>query len=151
MSDSSFKAKNCFNQIGIVLEKNIVFYPGINRMEWFFFWLKINLNFNFEILTLRADELELAKSVYQYDGISDEELSFPSEIYIRILRKDSKRKVDSEEWWEGVYEDTIGYFPSIFVDLFNQANSTKESIEHDKTRSEMNDLNDSAQNQKVPQ
>ncbi len=108
---------------------------------------------NIEILTLRADELELAKSVYQYDGISEEELSFPSEIYIRILRKDSKRKVDSEQWWEGVYEDKIGYFPSIFVDLLNQItiNSTKESIENDKTHSEMNDLYDSPQNQKVPQ
>ena len=98
--------------------------------------------------------MELAKSVYQYDGISDEELTFPSEIYIRILRKDSKRKVDQEEWWEGVYEDKIGYFPSIFVDLLNENKFNKtnvESVTNGKTQSEINNLEDSPQNQKVPQ
>ena len=92
------------------------------------------------------DELELVKSVYQYDGISDEELSFPNESYIRILRKNLKRKVDGEEWWEGVYEDRIGYFPSIFVDSLNEVKLKNEKNAISKTAK--SDIND---NQKVPQ
>ena len=29
MSDQTFKAKDCWNKIGIVLKKNLEFYPGI--------------------------------------------------------------------------------------------------------------------------
>jgi hypothetical protein len=79
-------------------------------------------------------------------------LSFPSEVYIRILRKDSKRRVENEEWWEGVYEDKIGYFPSIFVDLLNETITNSHScIKFEQTQSEINDLSESLQNQKVPQ
>jgi len=54
----------------------------------------------------------------QYDGFGDEELSFPSGVYIKVLRKDSRKLkiIDGEDWWEGVYNNKIGYFPSIFVD-----------------------------------
>ena len=80
-------------------------------------------------------------------------MSFPSEAYIRILRKDSKRRVENEEWWEGVYEDKIGYFPSIFVDLLYETitNSLHSCIKHEQNQSEINDLSESPQNQKVPQ
>ena len=67
-------------------------------------------------------------------------MSFPNGAYIRLLRKNLKRKVDGEEWWEGVYEDKIGYFPSIFVDSLNELKIEPVSI----------DMPDSPENQKVP-
>lgn len=61
------------------------------------------------------------KSVYVYDGLDDQELSFPPDAYIRLLRKHlDKKKIDDEEWWEGVYEDKVGFFPSIFVQPVDQ-------------------------------
>ncbi len=79
-------------------------------------------------------------------------MSFPSGVYIRILRKESRRRVENEEWWEGVYEDKIGYFPSIFVDLLNETIiNNHSSIKCEQNQSEINDLSESPQNQKVPQ
>jgi hypothetical protein len=64
----------------------------------------------------------LAKSVYSYDGASEQELSFPAAIYLQVIRKNIKNKnFSNEEWWEGVYEDRIGFFPSIFVELLNES------------------------------
>ncbi len=59
--------------------------------------------------------------MYFYDGLDEQELSFPSDVYIRLLRRNlPKKKVDNETWYEGVYENKIGFFPSIFVEEENE-------------------------------
>ncbi len=46
-----------------------------------------------------------------------------------------KKKVDNETWYEGAYENKIGYFPSIFVEQesenFDQNNDLKTSNKDD--------------------
>lgn len=149
-SHDSFKAKDCFNQIGFVHEKNIEFYK---------------------------DEPDYVKSVYAYEGLDDRELTFPAEAYIRLLRKSSSnKKINGEDWWEGVYDSKIGFFPSIFVQpLFesgfqNEIGCIKEDLVDKTENSKMlssnmspiianqNDLKTadgfsptSFENQKVPQ
>ena len=54
--------------------------------------------------------------MFLYEGLDEQELSFPADAYIRLLRTNaSTKKIDGEDWWEGVYEDKVGYFPAIFV------------------------------------
>ena len=67
------------------------------------------------------------KSVYKYEGLDEQELPFPIDAYIRLLRKNiKKKKFDDEQWYEGAYDNRIGYFPSIFVEeLFNWSNENK--------------------------
>ena len=63
------------------------------------------------------------KAVYPYEGLDEQELTFPLDAVIRLLRKNtSKIKIDGEEWWEGVYEDKVGFFPCIFVQEVMPAN-----------------------------
>lgn len=84
------------------------------------------------------------KSVYAYDGLDDQELSFPGDCYIRLLRKDIDKKIDGEEWWEGAYENKIGFFPSIFVQEFGKFEKFLDENESDLAGSNdtlRNDIN----------
>ena len=101
----------------------------------------------------KKDELELVKSVFVYDGISEQELSFPADVYIRILRKNQLRKVDGEEWWEGVYEDELGYFPAIFVEQLTEKKLIIETPVQKKDSTQVDltvTLKHSPENQMVP-
>lgn len=80
------------------------------------------------------------KSVYAYDGLDDQELSFPAECYIRLLRKNivtaRNQAGRGEEWWEGAYENKIGFFPAIFVvelGAFDDAKSAVVDPDPDET------------------
>lgn len=101
-----FRAKNCHGQIGLVDAKNIEFYPGEDPIY--------------------------VKSVYAYDGLDDQELTFPGECYIRLLRKEAtttdRKFADGEEWWEGAYENKIGFFPAIFVQELGKFSDDKSSL-----------------------
>ncbi|CAF0714492.1 unnamed protein product [Brachionus calyciflorus] len=124
-----YRAKTYTGQVGLVGEKFIEFY---------------------------TDPEIYVKSVYVYDGLDDQELSFPPDIYIRLLRKHSdNKKIDNEEWWEGVYEDKIGFFPSIFVQEIETNNFYEnEPIPSPIVRNQNNEQIKSSfspENQKVPQ
>lgn len=83
---------------------------------------------------LNKEEPTYVKSVYAYDGLDEHELSFPSECYIRLLRKNivDRGKDDGEEWWEGAYENKIGFFPAIFVLEFGKFDRSSAVVnEHD--------------------
>lgn len=63
--------------------------------------------------------------MYVYDGLDEQELSFPPDVYILLLRKDAiKKKIDGESWWEGVYQNKLGFFPAIFVEELDDENTT---------------------------
>jgi hypothetical protein len=70
-----------------------------------------------------------AKAVYPYEGLDSQELTFPIDALIRILRKNTKKmKIDGEEWWEGVYDNRLGYFPCIFVQEITLVNKSNEDL-----------------------
>ena len=46
--------------------------------------------------------------MYPYEGLDNQELTFPVDAIIRLLRKSTKKiRIDGEEWWEGKSQDVI--------------------------------------------
>lgn len=54
------------------------------------------------------------KALYDYEGTSEEELSFVEGTIIRILRKDENGIDDG--FWEGEVNGRVGVFPSLVVE-----------------------------------
>ncbi|CAI9734468.1 F-BAR and double SH3 domains protein 2-like isoform X3 [Octopus vulgaris] len=55
-----------------------------------------------------------ARALYDYEGNTDDELSFTEGTYIRIIRKDENGIDDG--FWQGEIEGEIGVFPSLVVE-----------------------------------
>ncbi|XP_003463504.2 F-BAR and double SH3 domains protein 2 isoform X2 [Cavia porcellus] len=53
------------------------------------------------------------KALYDYEGQTDDELSFPEGAIIRILNKENQ---DDDGFWEGEFNGWIGVFPSVLVE-----------------------------------
>lgn len=98
-----FIAKNNSGQIGLVFEFNVEFLK----------------------------EEIYVRSCSAYEGLDISELTFPNNAKIRVLStKLTTKRNDGEEWWEGSYEDKIGYFPAIFVqEINNNENNTESFLE----------------------
>jgi hypothetical protein len=77
---------------------------------------------------IMKDEARHVRAVYKYEGLEEQELSFPMGARVRLLRRNIKfKKFDEEQWCEGAYDGRIGFFPSIFVE------DETEEDEFDKT------------------
>ncbi|XP_060119879.1 F-BAR and double SH3 domains protein 2 isoform X2 [Heteronotia binoei] len=53
------------------------------------------------------------KALYEYEGQTDDELSFPEGAIIRILNKENQ---DDDGFWEGEFNGHVGVFPSVLVE-----------------------------------
>ncbi|XP_069059951.1 F-BAR and double SH3 domains protein 2 isoform X2 [Pleurodeles waltl] len=53
------------------------------------------------------------KALYDYEGQTDDELSFPEGAIIRILNKENQ---DDDGFWEGEFNSRVGVFPSVLVE-----------------------------------
>lgn len=53
------------------------------------------------------------KALYDYEGQTEDELSFPEGAIIRILNKENQ---DDDGFWEGEFSGRIGVFPSVLVE-----------------------------------
>lgn len=53
------------------------------------------------------------KALYDYEGQTDDELSFPEGAIIRIVNKENQ---DDDGFWEGEFNGRIGVFPSVLVE-----------------------------------
>lgn len=53
------------------------------------------------------------KALYDYEGQTDDELSFPEGAIIRILNKENQ---DDDGFWEGEFSGRVGVFPSVLVE-----------------------------------
>uniref|UniRef100_A0ACB8FG45 F-BAR and double SH3 domains protein 2 n=1 Tax=Sphaerodactylus townsendi TaxID=933632 RepID=A0ACB8FG45_9SAUR len=53
------------------------------------------------------------KALYDYEGQTDDELSFPEGAIIRILNKENQ---DDDGFWEGEFNGRLGVFPSVLVE-----------------------------------
>lgn len=53
------------------------------------------------------------KALYDYEGQTDDELSFPEGAIIRIVNKENQ---DDDGFWEGEFGGRIGVFPSVLVE-----------------------------------
>ncbi|XP_059421346.1 F-BAR and double SH3 domains protein 2-like isoform X1 [Carassius carassius] len=57
--------------------------------------------------------LSFVKAMYDYEGQTDDELSFPEGAIIRILNKDNQ---EDDGFWEGEFNGRVGVFPSVLVE-----------------------------------
>ncbi|KAJ8015223.1 hypothetical protein DPEC_G00023900 [Dallia pectoralis] len=69
----------------------------------------------------------LARALYDYQGQSTEELSFPEGAVIRLLRC-RQGEVD-DGFWEGELEGHVGFFPSLVVELLGDGKEDEEEEE----------------------
>ncbi|KAG8430264.1 hypothetical protein GDO86_018125, partial [Hymenochirus boettgeri] len=53
------------------------------------------------------------KALYEYEGQTEDELSFPEGAIIRILNKENQ---DDDGFWEGEFNGRFGVFPSVLVE-----------------------------------
>ncbi|EHH56560.1 hypothetical protein EGM_06005, partial [Macaca fascicularis] len=63
--------------------------------------------------SLNGDASCFVKALYDYEGQTDDELSFPEGAIIRILNKENQ---DDDGFWEGEFNGRIGVFPSVLVE-----------------------------------
>ncbi|XP_068133815.1 F-BAR and double SH3 domains protein 1 [Hyperolius riggenbachi] len=119
------KARNKSGQVGYVPEKYINFikqstadstdeghgrglsldtsFTGIAELEW-------------------SDAgVSLARALYDYEGQSEEELSFPEGAIIHLIRKDEGGVDDG--FWKGEFNGRVGVFPSLVVEELSGDNS----------------------------
>ncbi|KAM6945966.1 F-BAR and double SH3 domains protein 2 [Aplochiton taeniatus] len=57
--------------------------------------------------------MSLVRALYDYEGQTDEELSFPEGAVIRLLSRDTPT---DDGFWEGEYNGRAGVFPSVLVE-----------------------------------
>ncbi|XP_028656191.1 F-BAR and double SH3 domains protein 2-like isoform X1 [Erpetoichthys calabaricus] len=57
--------------------------------------------------------MSFVKALYDYEGQTDDELSFPEGAIIRILNKDNQ---EDDGFWEGEFNGRIGVFPCVLVE-----------------------------------
>uniref|UniRef100_A0A8B9KQ60 FCH and double SH3 domains 2 n=1 Tax=Astyanax mexicanus TaxID=7994 RepID=A0A8B9KQ60_ASTMX len=57
--------------------------------------------------------VNFVKAIYDYEGQTDDELSFPEGAVIRILNKDNQ---EDDGFWEGEFNGRVGVFPSVLVE-----------------------------------
>ncbi|XP_036043164.1 F-BAR and double SH3 domains protein 2 isoform X2 [Onychomys torridus] len=60
------------------------------------------------------------KALYDYEGQTGDELSFPEGAIIRILNKENQ---DDDGFWEGEFSGRIGVFPSVLVEELSASES----------------------------
>ncbi|XP_043927080.1 F-BAR and double SH3 domains protein 2 [Protopterus annectens] len=57
--------------------------------------------------------VSFVKALYDYEGQTEDELSFPEGAIIRILNKENQ---EDDGFWEGEFNGRIGVFPSVLVE-----------------------------------
>ncbi|XP_002940037.4 F-BAR and double SH3 domains protein 1 [Xenopus tropicalis] len=69
----------------------------------------------------------LARALYEYEGQSEEELTFPEGAIIQIIRKEEGGVDDG--FWKGEFNGRVGVFPSLVVEeLSGEASGTSEEL-----------------------
>ncbi|XP_052008397.1 F-BAR and double SH3 domains protein 2 isoform X2 [Xyrauchen texanus] len=57
--------------------------------------------------------MSFVKAMYDYEGQTEDELTFPEGAIIRILNKDNQ---EDDGFWEGEFNGRVGVFPSVLVE-----------------------------------
>ncbi|XP_039256574.2 F-BAR and double SH3 domains protein 2-like isoform X2 [Styela clava] len=64
--------------------------------------------------TAASGAMVFAKAIYEYEGCTDDELTFPEGAIIRIIAKDDNGVDDG--WWKGELNGNTGVFPALVVE-----------------------------------
>ncbi|XP_069496195.1 F-BAR and double SH3 domains protein 2 isoform X2 [Ambystoma mexicanum] len=117
------KARNKAGQVGYVPEKYLQFPTSNSLLSMLQSLAALDTRSH---TSSNSTEAELAsgslngdtsvcfvKALYDYEGQTDDELSFPEGAIIRILNKENQ---DDDGFWEGEFNGRVGVFPSVLVE-----------------------------------
>ncbi|KAM4748242.1 F-BAR and double SH3 domains protein 1 [Rhinophrynus dorsalis] len=129
------KARNKNGQVGYVPEKYITFinHPAINQRiaDWTGTGHIGGLPTDKTLTGISKLEWAetgvcLARALYEYEGQSAEELTFPEGAIIQIIRKEEGGVDDG--FWKGEFNGRVGVFPSLVVEELT-GNDSEENQE----------------------
>ncbi|XP_063302292.1 F-BAR and double SH3 domains protein 1 [Pelobates fuscus] len=124
------KARNKNGQVGYVPEKYIMFqnFSAINQRMADWTQTDQSSGLHSERSLAGISELDwtepgvcLARALYDYEGQSAEELTFPEGAIIQIIRKEEGGVDDG--FWKGEFNGQVGVFPSLVVEELSEQGS----------------------------
>nr|XP_048285400.1 F-BAR and double SH3 domains protein 2 isoform X1 [Myodes glareolus] len=117
------KARNKVGQVGYVPEKYLQFPTSNSLLSMLQSLAALDSRSHTSSNSTEADLVSgslngdasvcFVKALYDYEGQTDDELSFPEGAIIRILNKENQ---DDDGFWEGEFSGRIGVFPSVLVE-----------------------------------
>ncbi|KAI1242449.1 hypothetical protein IHE44_0005994 [Lamprotornis superbus] len=117
------KARNKAGQVGYVPEKYLQFPTSSSLLSMLQSLAALDTRSHTSNNSTEADLVPgslngdsnvcFVKALYDYDGQTDDELSFPEGAIIRILNKENQ---DDDGFWEGEFNGRVGVFPSVLVE-----------------------------------
>ncbi|NXU89168.1 FCSD2 protein, partial [Xiphorhynchus elegans] len=117
------KARNKAGQVGYVPEKYLQFPTSSSLLSMLQSLAALDSRSHTSNNSTDADLLSgslngdssvcFVKALYDYEGQTGEELSFPEGAIIRILNKENQ---DDDGFWEGEFNGRVGVFPSVLVE-----------------------------------
>uniref|UniRef100_A0A8C2Y7Y6 F-BAR and double SH3 domains protein 2 n=1 Tax=Coturnix japonica TaxID=93934 RepID=A0A8C2Y7Y6_COTJA len=117
------KARNKAGQVGYVPEKYLQFPTSSSLLSMLQSLAALDSRSHTSNNSTEADLVSgslngdssvcFVKALYDYEGQTDDELSFPEGAIIRILNKENQ---DDDGFWEGEFNGRVGVFPSVLVE-----------------------------------
>lgn len=117
------KARNKVGQVGYVPEKYLQFPTSSSLLSMLQSLAALDSRSHTSSNSTEAELVSgslngdasvcFVKALYDYEGQTDDELSFPEGAIIRILNKENQ---DDDGFWEGEFSGRIGVFPSVLVE-----------------------------------
>ncbi|XP_014109100.1 PREDICTED: F-BAR and double SH3 domains protein 2 isoform X2 [Pseudopodoces humilis] len=117
------KARNKAGQVGYVPEKYLQFPTSSSLLSMLQSLAALDTRSHTSNNSTEADLVPgslngdsnvcFVKALYDYEGQTDDELSFPEGAIIRILNKENQ---DDDGFWEGEFNGRVGVFPSVLVE-----------------------------------
>ncbi|KAF6103358.1 FCH and double SH3 domains 2 [Phyllostomus discolor] len=119
----SYKARNKVGQVGYVPEKYLQFPASSSLLSMLQSLAALDSRSHTSSNSTEAELVSgslngdasvcFVKALYDYEGQTDDELSFPEGAIIRILNKENQ---DDDGFWEGEFNGRVGVFPSVLVE-----------------------------------
>ncbi|KAF6103359.1 FCH and double SH3 domains 2 [Phyllostomus discolor] len=117
------KARNKVGQVGYVPEKYLQFPASSSLLSMLQSLAALDSRSHTSSNSTEAELVSgslngdasvcFVKALYDYEGQTDDELSFPEGAIIRILNKENQ---DDDGFWEGEFNGRVGVFPSVLVE-----------------------------------
>lgn len=117
------KARNKVGQVGYVPEKYLQFPASSSLLSMLQSLAALDSRSHTSSNSTEAELVSgslngdasvcFVKALYDYEGQTDDELSFPEGAIIRILNKENQ---DDDGFWEGEFSGRVGVFPSVLVE-----------------------------------
>ncbi|XP_041440554.1 F-BAR and double SH3 domains protein 2 isoform X2 [Xenopus laevis] len=117
------KARNKSGQVGYVPEKYLQFPPSNSLLSMLQSLAALDNRSHTSSNSNDADMVSgslngdnsvyFVKALYEYEGQTNDELSFPEGAIIRIMNKENQ---DDDGFWEGEFNGRMGVFPSVLVE-----------------------------------